>query len=88
TKTILKNAEIYLFGSALEGQIVAGSDIDVLIVSEVPRKHMKRAELCAKIEETAELPLLSHPFHLHLIDPEQFELWKNLYKLQFLKIEV
>lgn len=81
-KSVLEGAEIYIFGSALEGKQVGGSDIDVLIVAEVPRKHLKRAEIIAEIEEKAGLPL-AHPFEIHLIDPSQFNTWKDIYNLNY-----
>jgi len=42
-KTILNDSEIYLFGSILKGDLVAGSDVDILIIADVPKKHLKRA---------------------------------------------
>ena len=81
----LKDSQIYLFGSALDKNLVGGSDIDILIVADVPKKHMLRAELIANIEEKSELPLY-HPFELHLIDFEEFEKWKDIYKLKLKKI--
>jgi len=84
-KTILRDSQIFLFGSILEENLVAGSDIDILIVADVPKKHLLRAELIAKIEENAGLPL-SHPFELHLITQEEFNTWIKIYKLKFKKI--
>ncbi|HEY0089995.1 MAG TPA: nucleotidyltransferase domain-containing protein [Candidatus Lokiarchaeia archaeon] len=81
----LKDAQIYLFGSALEDKLVAGSDIDVLIVGDIPRSHLKRVEYAANIEENAGLPM-NNPFHIHLIDPEQFKMWMDIYKLKLERI--
>ncbi|MGQ4875023.1 MAG: nucleotidyltransferase domain-containing protein [Promethearchaeia archaeon] len=81
----LDNPEVYLFGSVLKGEIVAASDIDVLIVSSVPQKHMLRADIIAKIELDVGLPLY-HPFHIILINFEEFEKWKRIYKLELKKI--
>ena len=81
----LKESEVYLFGSALDKNLVGGSDIDILIVANIPKKHMIRAELIANIEEKSGLPLY-HPFELHLIDFEEFEKWKEIYKLKLEKI--
>ena len=83
--TILSDSKVYLFGSIIEGKAVAGSDIDILIISDVPKKHLKRAELIAKIEENAELPL-SHPFEFHLLTEEELNTWIKIYKLKFEKI--
>jgi len=82
---ILNEAEIYLFGSALEGKLVAGSDIDILIVANVPKSHLKRAEFVANIEENAGLPL-SNPFHIHLLDSAQFDVWMDIFHLKIEKI--
>lgn len=84
-KTILRDSQIFLFGSILEENLVAGSDIDILIVADVPKKHLLRAELIAKIEENAGLPL-SHPFEFHLITQEEFNTWIKIYKLKFKKL--
>jgi predicted nucleotidyltransferase len=81
----LKEAQIYLFGSALEGKLVAGSDIDILIVGDVLKSHLKRAEYVSNIEEDAGLPM-NNPFHIHLIDFEQFKIWMDIYKLKLEKI--
>ncbi len=80
--TILSDSKAYLFGSVIEGNLVAGSDIDILIISNVPKKHLKRAELIAKIEVNAGLPL-SHPFEFHLLTEEEFNTWIKIYKLKF-----
>jgi predicted nucleotidyltransferase len=77
----LTHFDAYLFGSIIEGKRIAASDIDILIVSDVKRSHIKRAEIIAEIEERAGLPL-SHPFEIHLIDTKQYETWKEIYKLK------
>jgi len=81
---VLENPEMNIFGSFLRGELVAASDIDVLIIAEIPKSHLKRAELIAKIEETAELPLV-HPFHINIITHQEFETWKELYKFEYRK---
>lgn len=81
-KTVLSDSKVYLFGSVIEGNLVAGSDIDVLIISNVPKKHLKRAEIIAKIEENAGLPL-SHPFEFHLLTQEELNTWIKIYKFKF-----
>ncbi len=81
-KTILNDSKVFLFGSIIEGNLVAGSDIDILIIANIPKKHLKRAELIAKIEENAGLPL-SHPFEFHLLTQEELNTWIKIYKLRF-----
>jgi len=79
---VLKESQIYLFGSIIEGNLVAASDIDILIIAEVPKKHLKRAEIIANIEEKSGLPL-SHPFEFHLLTQEEFDTWSEIYKIKF-----
>ena len=81
-KTILNDFQVFLFGSIIEGNLVAGSDIDILIIANIPKKHLKRAELIAKIEENAGLPL-SNPFEFHLLTQEELNTWTKIYKLRF-----
>jgi len=77
---VLPNSRIYLFGSVLKNKLVGGSDIDILIIADVPKKHMKRAEIITKIELNASLPYV-HPFDLHLITQAEFEDWNSIYNL-------
>jgi predicted nucleotidyltransferase len=81
-KIVLKDAQVYLFGSVIEGNLVAASDIDILIIADIPKKHLKRAEIVAKIEEKSGLPL-SHPFEFHLLNQEEFDKWIEIYKIKF-----
>ena len=78
----LNNPQIYLFGSILEGNLVAASDIDILVIANIPKSHLKRAEIIANIEETSGLPL-SHPFEFHLLTQEEFDTWIEIYKIKF-----
>ena len=81
-KLVLKEAQIFLFGSIIEGNLVAASDIDILIIADIPKKHLKRAEIIADIEEKSGLPL-SHPFEFHLLTQEEFDKWIKIYKIKF-----
>ena len=81
-KHVLNESHVYLFGSILEGNLVAASDIDILIIAEVPKKHLRRAEIIANIEEKSGLPL-SHPFEFHLLTQEEFDTWIEIYKIKF-----
>ncbi len=75
---ILGESDIFLFGSILEDEFVAASDVDILIISEIPKSHKKRAEIIASIEEKMNLPLV-HPFEIHLLNPEEFEQMRCIY---------
>ena len=81
-KLVLKESQIYLFGSVIEGNLVAASDIDILIIANIPKKHLKRAEIIANIEEKSGLPL-SHPFEFHLLTQEELDTWIEIYKIKF-----
>jgi predicted nucleotidyltransferase len=81
-KLVLKESQVYLFGSIIEGNLVAASDIDILIIADVPKKHLKRADIIAKIEEKSGLPL-SHPFEFQLLTQEEFDTWNRIYKIKF-----
>ena len=81
-KLVLKESQIYLFGSVIEGNLVAASDIDILIIADIPKSHLKRAEIIANIEEKSGLPL-SHPFEIHLLTQEEFDKWIEIYKIKF-----
>ena len=78
TQAVFKYPKVFLFGSAIEGNLVVGSDIDILIIADVPKNHLKRAEIAAKIEEKAKLPLV-HPFEFHILTDEEFKTWINIY---------
>ncbi len=81
----LKDANIYLFGSVLENNIVASSDIDIIIECDVPKNHMRRAEIVANIEEQTDLPLY-HPFQFHILTEKELIKWKSIYKIKPKKI--
>ena len=82
SKEILKNSKLYIFGSFIEGKNVGGSDIDILIIADVPKSHLIRTQIISDIEEKAGLPL-SHPFEIHLLSSEEFKIWKQIYNLKF-----
>jgi len=72
-KKVLPDAEVYLFGSALRGELMANSDIDVLIVSDnalVGQRH----KLAAAIEEGLKHPLM---FEMHLVPKEKLAWYKK-----------
>ncbi|MBC7091896.1 MAG: nucleotidyltransferase domain-containing protein [Nitrososphaeria archaeon] len=70
-KETVPDAKIYVFGSAVKGEAVGGSDIDILIVSKsVPENNIKRAEIKVEIEKLAGLPYY-HPFELHLANENE-----------------
>lgn len=65
-RKVLGLCEVYVFGSVVEGHVTGASDVDVLIVADgLPENFAARANLVAKIEQVARLPLY-HPFEIHL----------------------
>ncbi len=86
-KYVLKDSKVYLFGSIIEGNLVAASDVDILIIADVPKSHLKRAELTAKIEENARLPII-HPFEFHILTNEELKSWIRIYNLKFDEISL
>lgn len=85
TQKLLDNPKMLIFGSILRGDLVAESDIDILIIAQVPKNHLKRADIIAKIEESAGLPMV-HPFHINLITQNEFENWRDIYRFEFCPI--
>ncbi|MEM0049650.1 MAG: nucleotidyltransferase domain-containing protein [Candidatus Bathyarchaeia archaeon] len=54
-KSVLPDAEVYIFGSALRSELTANSDVDVLVVTDKaagPQRH----QLAAAIEEKLKTP--------------------------------
>ena len=63
---ILSQSELYVLGSVVRGDYTGGSDIDLLIVSDmVPEGLLKRAEMKSYIENMADLPQV-HNIQIHL----------------------
>jgi len=63
---ILPKSEVYVLGSVVRGDYTGGSDIDILIISDiVPEGLLKKAEVKNSIEETANLPP-THQIQIHL----------------------
>jgi len=81
-KTLMPDAQVYIFGSIVKGSAVSGSDIDVLIVSKnMPKSNIKRAEIKIKIEELSKLPWY-HPFELHLADEKEMKWYLKIKDLK------
>ncbi len=87
-RKILPDAEVYVFGSAIQSELTAVSDIDVLIVSrKVPKTFGECSKIRSKIRKEAEklgIPW-DYPLEIHLATPEEAETYKKLAK-KMLKI--
>ena len=85
-REVLTGAEIYVFGSALEGNLTVDSDIDVLIiVDSLPGSGLERARLIDKIWRAMEKRGIPpyYPFKIQLITRGELKL---LEKQKLLKI--
>ena len=72
-KEILGDAEVVPFGSIVEGKATATSDLDILvIVNDLPRSALNRAQIISKIEEATGLPPI-HPIQIHLATWQEAE---------------
>ena len=72
-RSVLPDAEVYVFGSALRNGLTANSDVDVLVVSDRAlgsRLH----KLAVAIEEKLRTPLI---FEIHLTTKEKLAWYKK-----------
>ncbi len=74
-----EGTRVFVFGSAVKGEALPGSDLDVLIVSErVPEDVEGRVDIIRELEGELGLPE-RHPIEFHLATPEEYEeVWKAL----------
>jgi len=71
------NAEIYLYGSVVEGDYSIGlSDVDVAIVSDVFKDREKKLEIFGKLSRI----FMDSPFEFHVLTREQWNFYKNFVK--------
>lgn len=85
-KTIMPDAEVYVFGSVIMGDATGGSDIDMLIVSKnISEKALERAKIKVEIEEMAGLPLY-HPIEMHLATKDESEQYFRIAGKHIVKI--
>lgn len=76
-RRIMSDAEVYVFGSVVEGSAHGGSDVDILVVSEqTPKRLGERSKIIADVESKLNLPL-HHPFEIHLVNPGEAEFYKK-----------
>ncbi|AAM02350.1 nucleotidyltransferase domain-containing protein [Methanopyrus kandleri] len=74
-----EGTRVFVFGSAVKGEALPGSDLDVLIVSDgVPEDLEDRVDLIREFERELDLPE-RHPIEFHLATPEEYEeVWRVL----------
>jgi predicted nucleotidyltransferase len=82
------DAEVYVFGSVVEGRYTAASDIDILVVTKrAPRGRAERIELLLWLED--ELGLPPGILDLHVVRPgsEEYEWFFKVLKIRAVKVE-
>jgi len=72
-RSVLPDAEVYVFGSALRNRLTANSDVDVLVVSD-RALGSQRHKLVVAIEERLRTPLI---FEIHLTTKEKLAWYKK-----------
>jgi hypothetical protein len=72
-RKILPEAEVYVFGSVLRGELTANSDIDVLIVSKSSLGR-QRFKIATAIEEQLEAPTI---FEFHFASKEEVDWYRR-----------
>ncbi|MEM2179166.1 MAG: nucleotidyltransferase domain-containing protein [Candidatus Nezhaarchaeales archaeon] len=72
-RSVLPDAEVYVFGSALRNELTANSDVDILIVSD-KATDSQRHKLAVAIEEKLRNPFI---FEIHLITKEKLAWYKK-----------
>lgn len=71
-----KGAEVYLFGSVAEGRHLLSSDIDILVVTEIPPEVVISTLWKKGVED---------PFEIHVISGNDLEVYRRRAKLISLK---
>lgn len=66
------NAEVYLFGSVAEGKHLLSSDIDILIITDMPP-----AKVIAELGESG----ITDPFEIHVATKNMLEIYMARAKL-------
>ncbi len=72
-RSVLPDAEVYVFGSALRNELTANSDVDILVVSD-RALGSQRHKLVVAIEEKLRTPLI---FEIHLTMKEKLAWYKK-----------
>ncbi|MDP8003599.1 MAG: nucleotidyltransferase domain-containing protein [Caldisphaera sp.] len=72
-KELDKNGEIYIFGSVAEKRNLISSDIDILVVTNLPTEIV-----IAKLWEKG----ITNPFEIHVVKSEMLNIYKEIAKLE------
>ncbi len=85
-ETLGEDAEVFIFGSVVEGRLTAASDVDVLVASNnVPDDFLEAEELKSRIERLAGLPP-RHPFELHLVTRRQASHYLKRLRVSYVRV--
>ena len=74
------DVEVYVFGSAVENRLMVDSDVDVaVVVKEVPRSGIERAELLDRLWMAVEVRgvLWWYPFEMYVMMKEELALLRE-----------
>lgn len=71
-KMLDRDAEVYLFGSVADGKYLLSSDIDILLVTEMPP-----GKAIAELWKSG----ITDPFEIHVITKNAYELYRRRAKL-------
>jgi len=84
-KILGKEIKVLVFGSIIKNEWGAGSDIDILIISDkLPEDIEKRGKIKTRIK--SKISLFS-PFQIHLATEKEFKTWyKNFIKDDYIEI--
>jgi len=80
-RALLPEAEVYVFGSVVEGKATPASDIDILVVaSEITLEE--RAAIRAEVVKKLDNP----PVELHFVTLQEYENWYKRFVKKIVKI--
>ena len=78
---LLPEADVYVFGSVVEGKATPASDIDILVVAPettLEERAVIRAEVVKKLDNP--------PVELHFATPREYENWYRRFVKKMVKI--
>lgn len=83
----LGEVRVYVFGSAVRGELIASSDVDVLICSPtMPEDEAELWNLKKRIMRRAGLNMRS-PFQLHLVNEEGEKFYLEVLRVEAIEVE-
>ena len=80
-RTLLPEAEVYVFGSVVEGKATPASDIDILVVASETTPE-ERAAIRAEVVKKLDNP----PVELHFATLKEYENWYKRFVKKIVKV--